>query len=297
MDDWKPIAEQLKYTDCLSWTKVYETMQPFFPDLNSKQVEEKVRGYLRTTDKYKAPKMNYKGNKKFKYNYNHTMHLYIIADAHNGAWGFDEKGFKVRISEIEKDPYAIVIILGDLIDNATLGSKGNVFSQKRTPQQQKESIIEMLYPIREKIIFVCAGNHCERTYKQTGSDIMYDICMGLGVLDKYNPVCGYIKISIGKFIYNIYATHNLGRSESKLKLMAKSFTGIDLFVAGHIHTPKHLTITQKEYGGQQNDSHVVIQGAWLKDENYAVSAAYEPCSTMQYNIILRGDRKKLEITT
>ena len=67
MEKWKLEAERLKFEDCLSWVQVYEAMQPHFPDLNIKQVEEKVRGYLRKTDQYKTPKLDYKGNNKFKY--------------------------------------------------------------------------------------------------------------------------------------------------------------------------------------------------------------------------------------
>lgn len=293
--DWKSEAERLRFSENESWTDLTIKMQPYFPELDQKQVLEKVRGYLRTTKQYKTPKLNYKGIDKFTYTYDGSMHLYPIGDAHIGAWGFDKKAFKAYVTEIANDDKAIVILLGDIIDNATLGSKGNVFSQTLTPQLQKEKAIELLYPIRDKIIFACAGNHCERTYKQTGCDIMYDICMGLGILDRYNPVSGYIKLKVGKAIYNIYATHNMGKGEAKLRLMAKSFTGIDLFLAGHIHTPKLITVAQKTYGGSQCNSIMLVVAAWLKDENYAVSAAYEPCSMKQSSVLLDGDKKKLNV--
>ena len=64
---------------------------------------------------------------------------------------------KKYIKTIENDPLAVVVVLGDLIDNATQGSKGCVFSQREMPQKQIETIIELLYPIKEKIIFFCIG--------------------------------------------------------------------------------------------------------------------------------------------
>lgn len=293
--DWKSEAERLRFVDGLSWVQLADQMQCYFPDLDKQQALEKVRSYIRTTDQYKKPKLNYGGKNKFKYKYDTSMRLYPIGDIHIGAWGFDKKAFIEYINEIANDDKAIVIILGDIIDNATIGSKGNPYSQTITPQLQKEKAIELLYPIRDKILFVCAGNHCERTYKQTGNDIMYDICMGLGVLDRYHPAAGYIKLIVGTATYSIYATHNLGKGEAKLTKMAKSFTGIDLFLAGHIHTPKLIPVTQKVYGGAQIDSMVLIVAAWLKDENYAVSAAYEPCSLKQYIVLLDSNKKKLNV--
>ena len=55
MSDWKSEAESLKFDDGLSWTEVYAAMKPYFPELTSKQVEEKIRGALRRSDKYHAP--------------------------------------------------------------------------------------------------------------------------------------------------------------------------------------------------------------------------------------------------
>jgi hypothetical protein len=124
---------------------------------------------------------------------------------------------------------------------------------------------------------------------------MYDICMGLGILDRYNPVSGYIKLKVGKATYSIYATHNLGKSEAKLKMMGKSFTGMDLLLAGHIHTPKLIPVPQKSFGGTQTDIIILIVAAWLKDENYAVRAAYEPCSLKQSIVLLDSEHKKLNV--
>lgn len=53
VDQWKVEAERLKFDDGKSWSEVYKALAPYFPELNGKQVEEKVRGYLRTVDRYK----------------------------------------------------------------------------------------------------------------------------------------------------------------------------------------------------------------------------------------------------
>lgn len=270
-------------------------LAPCFPDLDEHQIWGKVRDYIRTTEEYKAPKLNYNGKKVFNYAFPDTIRLYMFNDAHIGAWGFDEDGYRAYIQRVADDPNGYAIFNGDILNNATLGSKSCVFSQKITPQQQKEIAIEWHWPIRDKTLFLDAGNHEERTYKQTGNDIMYDVCMGLGILDRYNPVCGYLELAVGEQMYHVYVTHNLGRAETKLKSMAKSFSDMDLLLGAHIHTPKVLTVTQNSFGGVKRDTKVVVGASWLVDENYAVAAAYEPVSNAQPTITLRADRHEVAV--
>lgn len=293
--DWKEKAKDLKFNDGLSWSELSSAMQEYFPDLDTHQVYEKVRRYLRDVPEYNKMPIH-KSKTIFQYESDKKISLYIIGDVHCGAWGFMEKEYKAYVKEIQDDDNAVVVIVGDLIDNATQGSKGCVFSQRMSPQKQKEKSIEYLYPIRDKIIFVTAGNHEERTFRQTGSDIMYDICSGLNVLDKYNYVQGYVKIKSGKQNYNIYATHNIGKVEATIRKQCKSFADIDLFVSGHIHTPKVQTIAQKTFGGKERYIKSVVCAAWLRDESYSISAAYEPCSFEQPRINLCADNKKVLVS-
>ena len=250
-------------------------MKPYFPELTDKQVLEKVRSYLRRCSEYHAMKPP-KNNTHFVYSSPNEVHVYPIGDVHKGAHGFDKKAFQRYIEKIENDPMAVVIVLGDLIDNATQGSKGCVFSQREMPQKQIETIIELLYPIRDKIIFFTIGNHEERTFRQTGSDPGYTMCLGLGCLDKYNYVHGYITINACGKPYKIYATHNIGKSESKIKTTARAHPDCDLIIGAHIHTPKVVLVHQQLYSGKIKTQYAMICNAWLNDESYAISAAYEP---------------------
>lgn len=273
----------------------YIIQSDYFPHVKFDTVRDRVRSIRRRDEEFKKiPQLCHTGNNKFSYEFD-KVRLYPLGDLHIGAYGFVEKDLKDYIREIERDKYAKVILLGDLIDNTTRSSKGNVYSQRMTPKQQKTKAIELLYHVKDKIIYACSGNHCERTYKETGDDMMENIAMGLGILDKYHPVAGYIKIKTGKQVYNIYATHNLGRTETKLKTIAKSFTGIDLFLGGHIHNPKIIPVTQKEYGGGQKEIMVVIVNSWLMDENYAVAAAYEPASMTKATVELEREQHKVKV--
>lgn len=286
--DWKQEAETLKFDEGISWTELTKRMMHFFPELSETQVLEKVRMAMRNSDRYHV-KVKPASKDHFSYSSDNEVHLYIISDAHCGAHGFARKELIKYIRQIEQDPFAIVAILGDLIDNATQGSKGCVFSQRISPQKQIETIIELLYPIKDKIMFFCIGNHEERTFRQTGSDPGYTMCLGLGCLDKYNYVHGFITVTVKGKPFKIYATHNIGKSESKLKTMARSHPDCDLIIGGHIHTAKVESVARQMHNGEIKTTHAVTGGAWLKDESYSISAAYEPVSMRQPEIVINKE--------
>lgn len=294
--DWKKKAEQLKFERGLSWAEVAQVMQEDFPEMSEHAVYEKVRRAMRRSSLY-HPVVNSSGkNTRFFHKASGDVNLYIIADVHNGAHGFCKEAFINYIERIRKDDKAAVIVLGDLIDNATQGSKGCVYSQRVSPQKQIESIIEMLYPVKDKIIFICSGNHEERTFRQTGSDAMYTICLGLGILEKYNYVHGYITIKAGAQTYKIYATHNIGKSENKLKTMARVYADCDIIAGGHIHTRKALPVVSVMHNGSTKTTYAVIANAWLRDESYAISAAYEPSNITQLDINLSSTSHDVKIS-
>jgi predicted phosphodiesterase len=288
--EWKAEAEALKFDEGLSWKQVYSSLRHYFPELTDKQVEEKIRRTLRRSKRYHqnaAPA----SKDHFVFVGGKTVHLYVISDAHVGAHGFDRKAFLRYIAKIAADPAAAVLVLGDLIDNATQNSKGCVFSQRVSPQKQIEQVIEMLMPVKDKIIFFCIGNHEERTFRQTGSDPGYTMCLGLGCLDKYNYVHGYIIIKTEDRTFKVYATHNIGSSENRLKTSVRAHPDCDLVVGGHIHIPKVVAVAKQMFDGKIKTSYAVVSRAWLKDESYSISAAYEPVSDVQPRISLDSEVK------
>lgn len=283
--DWKSEAERLKFDEGLSWSEVYGSLRHLFPELTDKQVEEKIRRAMRYSERYHAGKPP-ASKDHFVYESSEDVHLYIVADAHCGAHGFQRVAFERYIKGIARDDKAAVVVLGDMIDNATQGSKGCSFSQRIMPQKQIETAISMLTPIRDKIIFFCIGNHEERTFRQTGSDPGYTMCMGLGCLDKYNYVHGFITVRACGKTYKIYATHNIGRSECKLKTMARSHPDCELVLGGHIHQEKVVPVAQQLHSGKIRTTYAVTSNSWLKDESYAISGAYEPVGMNPPKILL-----------
>lgn len=53
---WKEDAEKLKFDDGLSWAEIADELKSEFPDLEWRQVREKVRDYIRSLPRYKEAK-------------------------------------------------------------------------------------------------------------------------------------------------------------------------------------------------------------------------------------------------
>ena len=61
---WKAQAEHLRFDKGMSWGNIAEHLQDHFPDMDRKQVLEKVRSYLRGCKRYKEEKDRYLDREK-----------------------------------------------------------------------------------------------------------------------------------------------------------------------------------------------------------------------------------------
>jgi len=61
------------------------------------------------------------------------LRIEAIADLHIGAVGFREKAFKEKVQEIVDSPNTLVVLDGDLINNSTKNSKGDVYEEVLNP--------------------------------------------------------------------------------------------------------------------------------------------------------------------
>lgn len=274
--DWKREAERLKFDESLSWVALAGEMAENFPGLSEAQVLEKVRRALRHSDRYHRDIPSCR-NEHFAYKFERPVKLHLLGDLHVGAISHQEEALIDYIDSIRFSPDSYLVLLGDLIDNATLHGKSCIYRQALIPQAQKERAIEILRPVSDRILLSVMGNHEERTFSQTGSDIMYDICSGLGILDRYAGVKGYLTITMKDKTYKLYCAHNLGKTEAALRQKARCFSDVDILLGGHIHNPKTIWAAQKSVDGQR-DILVGICNSWLLDEDYAIFAAYDPAS-------------------
>ena len=134
--------------------------------------------------------------------HNHDLHIHFIADVHLGAQEHMTSAWEQFCGAVLNDPYAYVILGGDLINNATRQSVSNVFDETMRPREQKQTMMKMLTPLKDRILCAVPGNHEGRSGKDADDDPMYDILCKLDLEDYYRENIAFIKIQMGKTEYS-----------------------------------------------------------------------------------------------
>ncbi len=177
--------------------------------------------------------------------------LYPLGDWHFGSRQCDVSFIKQVVDEIKRNDNAWWVGMGDFMENAIIGSKSDVYTQVMPPREQMEAIVDILMPIKDKGLFLIAGNHEQRsmrvvgivpeTYIATRLDIPYKefSCYALFEL----PAC---KTPFG---FSAYLHHNYGggytpggkvnRAE-QLRLICPT---ADAIFSGHFHITSRMPVT------------------------------------------------------
>jgi len=242
-----------------------------------------------------------------------------LYDMHIGEPACDIEMVEKEIEFIKNTPNAYAIIGGDVIDNTTKNSIGDVYRAKLTPQQQLEQICAYLKPIKNKIIAMVSGNHEERTWRESGIDLLGCVAMNLGIEERYAEEGAVIFIKYGfkktrtkkqngyiPLQYTIYATHGAGGGR---KLGAKAnrlydvgdIIDVDCVVCGHTHEPicfkkTFFRIDQTQQTVIEKERLYVNTGSFLKYASYAEKKGYSPSARVMPKVYLttkwsRGDRR------
>lgn len=185
------------------------------------------------------------------------LELHIFADEHIGDPASDMNYLRERIEYVKNTPNAYAILNGDLMNNDTKTSVGDIYSSVMPPQEQMNTLEELFSPIKDKIICITLGNHEARTYKKEGIDVMYNMAKALDCLDKYSPTGAFIFLSFGQdnrerhtgrpMVYTIYCTHGSGsgrKEGAKAIRLADLASIVDADIYIHAHT--HLPMAMKE---------------------------------------------------
>ena len=197
--------------------------------------------------------------------------------------------------------------MGDLLEIAQKNSPGaSLFCQNATPQEQIEWGVELLEPIKDKILIMHGSNHERRVFKNAGVDITKNMARELGIA--YAEYGAYTRILVGDQAYTIYSTHGKSGArtrESKMKILRTISTvnvGADAYIMGHVHTNdnsinpinqldlKAKTVSIKEIV-------LVLSGHFLKYNNsYAEESNMSPEPPTAPIILLDGEEHKIHVT-
>lgn len=227
--------------------------------------------------------------------------VYVLADLHIGDPHADNRIIARRVEQIARDPQALCILNGDLLNTALRNSVSDVYGEVATPMQQIDEACGLLLPIKDKIIGVTTGNHEARTYRSDGIDMTRLICRQIGVEQYYHPDGVLMFVRFGRRNgrgrhttqnqaqwYSIYATHGSGggRKEGAKAIRLADMAAIvdaDVYIHGHTHLPMvfkqaFYRVSTQQCSAQLVDKLFVNSGAALNYGGYGQSQEYKPAS-------------------
>ena len=194
------------------------------------------------------------------------------------------------------------------MENALPNSKGDTFTQKHSPAEQKEWVVEQLKVFKDKIIAVVPGNHeYNRTTKACGLYPLYDCCLLAGIGDKYRDTIAFIDIGVG---ISKKATkkqvHYFGQIQHKAKdiktVHSSDYTdGIDFFASGHDHEPKDRPRAKLVFDKHnkvifKRNIECINCGSFCFYGGYGSKGAYRPQSDKMYMLRLFSGEHRMETT-
>lgn len=237
-----------------------------------------------------------------------TIEIHTLADLHIGDEFSDINLIRKRIKLIEDTPNAYAIANGDLINNATTTSVSDSYSEKLTPDEQIDVIVDLLSPIKNKIWSITPGNHENRTRKKEGVDITRRVAKELGIVDRFSRTASLIFVRFGRnekqrrMVYTIYVNHGAGGGRkaggkaNRLLEMA-GIVDADIYIHSHTHLP--MVIKESFYRVNMPNSSVayvdklfINTAATLNYGGYGEEFEFKPSSKVTPIIYLRGDVKE-----
>lgn len=244
---------------------------------------------------------------------NHDIKIYPISDVHLGAAEHMTREWEQFCAKVKSEPNSYIMLGGDLINNGTKTSVTNVYEETMRPREQKRVMVEMLEPIRDKILCAVSGNH-ERRNKDVDNDVTYDIMCKLDIENLYRENVAFVKLQFGDSningiknpTYMFVVTHGsgggilTGGSVNRNERFGYVLDGADCLVVGHTHKPfitqpAKIMIDSRNNRVSVKPFKVVSMTSFLSWGGYAAQKMLPPTSYAPQVITLRGRRKEIKV--
>ena len=247
-----------------------------------------------------------------------SLELIIFADEHIGDELSDLNRLKERIEYVKNTPNAYCVLNGDILDNATATSVGDVYSQELNPMEQLQTAVDLFGCIAHKILCITHGNHENRTYKKEGINLSRLLAAQLGLPHRYSSASAVLFLRFGrlsngkketngsgkvrKVCYSINLVHGTGggrKVSSKANRLVEmaAIVDCDIYIHAHTHTPMIIKqgffrIDTKNSSVAFVDKLFVNTAANLHFGGYGEAAEYVPSSMQTPTIYLSGTKKE-----
>ena len=249
--------------------------------------------------------------------FNQPVTIFPISDVHFGSLDHKEKEWNAFCDLIKRTPNAYVILGGDLINNNTRSSVGSPWDDTIRPREQKKRMVEMLEPIKDRILCCVTGNHEARTMKEAEDDPTYDIMTKLDLEHLYRPNVCFMKISLGKRkrdgvpiqTYTFAVTHGAGggiytgATVNRNERFGNVIDGLDCLVVGHTHKgtvtkPSKIVIDRKNAKVSMSHYTVISMVSWMNYGGYALKKMLLPSQVADPQMLklsMNEHKKRIEV--
>lgn len=146
--------------------------------------------------------------------------LVDLSDFHLGSPNCAESNIVSLVNQIKQTENEFVIFKGDAIEAITPGDKrykwNNVLYEYGTPQKQAERVIDLIWPIRDRVLVWGTGNHELKLYNI--NDFGSFIAKALDTY--YGAYCFKIRFfnqETKKLMFKTFHTHGMGSINSNAK--------------------------------------------------------------------------------
>ena len=225
------------------------------------------------------------------------MKLRPLGDIHYGSQQCNIPFFLAQVEAIKEEKNCYWVGMGDLMENAIVGSRSDVYKQIAPPEEQAKYIASVLEPIKHKGLFLIGGNHEKRTHRQSGMVPEDYISAILGrnpdTGERWVPFVGYSCLAVFQLLrsknpqsFKCYFHHNYGGGYTKggkvnrAEKLRDIVPTADATFSGHFHSTARTPHTWFDAGRKgiiQKIGYDYITGSALEYSNsYAEEKAKSP---------------------
>lgn len=241
------------------------------------------------------------------------LRIIPISDVHIGDKLTNYKLLKEVLETIKNTPNVYTIINGDFCNTALKNSKSDIYSEELTPMQEINRMLELLEPIKEKILVIGTGNHESRITKETGIDVVKLVAKQLGIEDRYAESWWYLFLRFGEkqkgrkipVSYQISGYHGsgggrkVGSKANRLEEMSQTVIA-DLYIMSHTHKPLSTkgAIYLPDYGNNtlnKKQLYYLMTNSFLDYGGYGEVLGFTPTDNTPTEAVLDGTKRKIKI--
>lgn len=241
------------------------------------------------------------------------LEIVALADLHIGDANCNMDLIKQMIDKIQYTGNRYCVLLGDLMNTAIAGSKSDVYRETMTSQEALDKCVELLEPIKSKILAIVPGNHEERITRSIGFDVTDELAKRLGLESLYSATSGLLFVKFGKstktgapITYSIYLNHGAGGGRKiggKLNRLADYALLIDAdaYIVGHTHLPASFKtcsyrVTPQRAQATLHEQLFVNTASSLNYGGYGRRGGYQPASNSYPVLTFSADRQHMTVT-